>query len=374
METRDALRKFMFGFAVNFYPTHSRPHLDEMLARWLMKKFGVMYPGADIATFRIIRDRRTFTKSIMDYVREGLFPLGIGEGPTDEHGAIGGRSESSTCQKVFELLFGGQSDTPELAGLRRLVRKTTAKDNGKDGYSPEPHFGVAIDYLWQKYEAEPEVVFAWFARAIDALWEKGIPEEAICLDLAVAKEAIVSVSGEDTAAGWWQTYQDVVEDFKKAMKATTSAVDEKAIIQVVNWPNITGFVRIGMMETDDLLAARVMDKRFSCDVRIVRRSSGNIAILMGGSREGLGDLRPLYDALVAHGESDRWSFQFGTMILNGSQSDPDITPTSLSLEEVYYLLVRTFSLEVVGQAKKRQMPRPKPKQPPKGASALGGAE
>jgi hypothetical protein len=116
--------------------THVRPHLDEVLAVWLIRNF---WPGAADATVSFINNSERPADVDQDPAR--LY-VGVGLGRFDEHRGVAGECAAGL---VWEALRGRVPlDDLGLAAVDRLVAWVRREDTGRTLREPGREFGVVF--------------------------------------------------------------------------------------------------------------------------------------------------------------------------------------------------------------------------------------
>jgi len=107
--------------------THDKPHLDELVAIWLMKRFGEsIFPGVHSAAIEYdVSDQK---RSAFSELTNGGLMIGCGGGDFDEHpyGANGVRKENECATTLVAKALGIKQD-PRLQRLFRFVCENDLK-------------------------------------------------------------------------------------------------------------------------------------------------------------------------------------------------------------------------------------------------------
>jgi len=340
-----ASERYLSSFEVRCFPTHNCPHLDELVARWLMAMFGsIRFPGADTAKFLIVRNRKVFeTESgasveerLGKWVAAGQFPLGIGGGPLDDHGQ-GTKRTLGVCALVYDWLG------LDLPGISRLIAMVSGQDAGTTAKFDYLTLSTAIDQMWTACENDPEFVYQWVATVLEAYLLKGTPESP--LSVKDAQMVIKKAFGEPQAKKW-RTIMDRCQrnhfSAESDVRQTLARGGDDVRVVEVAWPGMDTPVRICLMKSDLWQSARVARKETGASIRVVWRSSDNMAVI---ANPGF-DLEPLAKKVML-AEEGRWTFQFGNQLLNGSRSDPDVPATSIGLGKMLDMIVEALGLKII---------------------------
>lgn len=149
--------------------THLAPHLDELFAEKLMKKFGTSFVHvlSSVQHEEIcvaVEDVNSISKNNPSWLC-----LGIGGGPFDDHGS---KSKKSASLLVAEYL--GIEHDPRLLVLLELV---TRHDKEKSSSSDQFTLPRAINFM-HRYGYESKAIREWVEKGLDGL----IDSEALLLE------------------------------------------------------------------------------------------------------------------------------------------------------------------------------------------------
>ena len=297
--------------------THERPHLDEIVAIWLLRKFGEQrYPGIARAevSFTSIRKLAEAGLKPEDYEAQGTLLLGIGGGRFDEHPTMDEGRKAGDCATTLVAREIGVSDDPSLAKILRFVRAADVEGNA----SP---FDVSyvVKLLHARYPDDPHRVIEWALVAIEAKYQ-----EQLRFFTVIKPEFDAKARVEEVAVG------------KKRLRIVTVDSDEDGIHKYAR----------------SEYGARAA-------IVIQRRSSGNVAVF--GNKQAGVDLREAAklirlaeqeakgipaladeERLLAEGYApgaEEWFYhRQGQMLLNGSLTQADVPPTRVSLDRILELV------------------------------------
>lgn len=108
--------------------THIRPHLDEIVAIWLLRDFGEeMFPGAATATIETW-DSSSNTpdgRSSLEYEENGCILIGVGGGRFDEHAKKTRVRQKNECTATLVAKALGVDQDP---ALRKILKETLRND------------------------------------------------------------------------------------------------------------------------------------------------------------------------------------------------------------------------------------------------------
>lgn len=313
--------------------THVKPHLDEIAAIWLLRKFGeATLPGSSTAKVLFWGNGGSTPdgRPAEIWEKEGVLLLGIGGGRFDEHpsGASNGRKEGE-CTTTLVAKALGIEDNPV---FKKILRYVLTEDT-KGGDSP---FGLAalVKLLHDQLPEEPERVMDWTMTALDAKLNEqeqfnAFPEEE-WRRIATLEE----ISGPRDRK---YKLAVVLSDNPQAAKFARSLRGGRADIVVVK--RSTGHVQIF---TNNGKGFRISLRDVAQSLRIMEQEAK-------GERRNVDFVK-----LGAEGKlegAEEWFYHLqGQMLLNGSLTATDVPPTKLSLDEIRNALVaaldpRAFSPE-----------------------------
>lgn len=297
--------------------THERPHLDEIVAIWLLRKFGEQrFPGSSTATVSFTSVRKLAEAGLKpdDYEARGMLLLGIGGGRFDEHPTLDEGRKAGDCATTLVAKELGVSDDPALVKILRFVRAADVEGNA----SPFD-ISYVVKLLHARYPTDPHRVIEWALVAIEAKHQ-----EQVRFFTVVKPEFDAKAKVEEVAVG------------QRRLRMVTIDSDEDGIHKYAR----------------SEYGARAA-------VVIQRRSTGNVAVF--GNKQAGVDLREAAKLLrlaeqVAKGEvvttdeerltaegqapgAEEWFYhKQGQMLLNGSLTQVDVPATRLSLDQIAELV------------------------------------
>jgi hypothetical protein len=297
--------------------THERPHVDEIVAIWLLRKFGEQrFPGVGTATVSFTSIRRLAEAGLKpeDYEARGTLLLGIGGGRFDEHPTMDEGRKTGDCATTLVAKELGVSDDPSLAKILRFVRAADVEGNA----SPFD-ISYVVKLLHAKHPDDPHRVIEWALVAIEAKYQ-----EQLRFFTVVKPEFDAKARVEEITVG------------KRRLRIVTIDSDEDGIHKYAR----------------SEYGARAA-------IVIQRRSSGNVAVF--GNKQAGVDLREATklirlaereakglefasddERLLAEGYApgaEEWFYhKQGQMLLNGSLTQADVPATRLSLDRIAELV------------------------------------
>ena len=220
--------------------THARPHFDDVVAIWLLKKFHPDFKETPIA----------FTDDKPPIIPEGAIAIGIGRGQFDEHKGDAGECAASLVWKWLKEQPGVSHSSIEKTALDRIVGWALKEDLGELNNAPwrEMSVVVPVENYWTVTSGDNLAVYDLAAKILEAIfvYQQGLAE----LDLVWPdKKAFASLWGPaialETAAGGvsQRAYQegnvlivqiDPTTGARQFRADATSEVDLTAVYEVVH--------------------------------------------------------------------------------------------------------------------------------------------
>ncbi len=302
--------------------THERPHLDEIVAIWLLRRFGeTRFPGVSRAKVSYTTTGRGGPDAKESEDR-GILMLGIGGGRFDEHPTLDNGRKAEECCATLVARELGVFDDPSLQKILKFV-----KSRDLEGNSTPFDLSYLVKLLHPRFPDNPEKVIEWTLVGIEAKYEEQ-------------------------------------HDF---FFVARQEFESKARIDEV--PVGTRRLRIATIESDSESVGKYARSEFGGHAGIViqKRASGNVSILVnkqmgldmrdvvrmirlaerqakrGGQGSGAGGLgEPVTDKecemLAVEGVvrgAEEWFFhERGQMLLNGSLTATGVPPTRLTLDQI----------------------------------------
>jgi len=292
--------------AIRTIKTHKYPHLDEIVAIWLLKTFGgEKYSGLDTAKleFENGSGEQTVTDgNVTDWEKSGVLIIGTGNGRFDEH-KKGAGVLAGDCAASLVAGYLGVADHP---ALRQILRFTLVND--RQGSSQPFDVASVIKSLYRQFPDQPEVSMNWAITAIQAKYE------------------------EQSAF-----FSKTAEEFKKA-KIKQIDFGHKQIIlaaAVSDDPQFNKYARSQgvaiIIQRDSKGHTQIFTNKKVADFRL-----HDIAKILRLEEQKLRETsNPVinWHDLAAEGMLANWYYQQETeTLLNGCLTAPDVEPTVLSLE------------------------------------------
>ncbi len=316
--------------------THHRPHLDEILAIFILKVFGrKTFPGIETAKIEFWGHGQHTPdgRPIEEHLREGTLPIGVGNGPFDEH-QEGARHK---CAATLVAEYLGVRDDPRLT---RLLGYTLRDD--RQGSGDLFTLATMIKTLGQSFENDEVVrlgmkyVTAHFAN-----------RDRFFTTVAAAYQKVARVV---TVPGPRGTVLVVVIQVPKA----TSAEKEKIYSQLAR------FAMSKLGGEADLVVQQTAGGNVQIFLNVRKRTGINLDEIarairfreqVARKKAGKGEVQTWrWDDLDAQGMvagAECWYYlkktwtdrhghhqEMGVMLLNGSLTATDIEPTALALGSI----------------------------------------
>jgi len=303
--------------------THEQPHLDEIFAVWLLRKFGKkMFPGIDEAKIIFTGNGGRLPEDVSaeDLEKGGILPIGTCGGRLDEHPGFDAKGKENECASTLVAKCLGIDDDPALKGILQFV----LKGDTKKGTGHPFDLAEITKSLHRQYPKRQEDVIKWTTVGIEAKYRDQLRFLGETKKEFEQNAEVESISGPGG----------------RTLKMVTIVTDNE---------QMNGFAR----SRHGGEASIVIQKGFS------GRMKGNVQIFTN-AKHGL----TLYDVVqmlrIAEQEKKRkvvttnweelakeggvkgaeewWFFPRGGMILNGSLTAKDVPPTKIPLEEIQMMV------------------------------------
>lgn len=263
--------------------THINPHLDDIFAIWLFKKFHPDFKNAKIEFLSAAKEGVTFEGKPVDSDPD-VVHFGIGRGKFDEHKGDIGESAGSLVWKDIKNQGLAPKDEIEIKALEEMVKWNTLIDTGQ---APSYEFSeFSIQSLIRPLDSKKE-------SSIKALQ---LGEEILDRIFPVLKRKQLSI-----------------KDWEKALKFTSSFGKSYAVSS----------------ETVD----RAFCKKTRGDLFIIYHPKYKSVQFFTPSQDI--DLEPIYQKVKSMDPDADWYFhQSHHIIMCGSHTAPDSKPTKLTFEQL----------------------------------------
>ena len=302
---------------INAVVTHERPHMDEIAAIWILRKFGEeKFPGISKAPIKFwdnggkIPDGRSADEHELD----GTLLIGIGGGRFDEHPVNGERKMDERAATLAAKAVG-VDDNPALEKILKFVVNNDLK-------AAAHPFDIAylVKFLHQRYPEDAQKVIEWATEGLEAkfqeqfqFWNKTKEEFERIAEI----EEIYGPNG-------------------RIIKMVTVISDDEQISKFARSPHGAN-------------AAVVIQRRLSGNTQIYTNKKFNLFIqdmvqmVRIAEQEANGKvITTNWETLSIEGKiegAEEWYYhKTGQMLLNGSLTAKSVPPTRLSLERIKNLV------------------------------------
>ena len=292
--------------------THQLPHFDEVLAIWLLQKFGEkVFPNVSRA--KITFHNNGIAVPAEEFEKKGILLIGLGGGRFDEHPSNGNERKEGECAATLMAQALGLRNDPILKPLLKYVVKCDLKGNA----SPFDLATILKQLLLQNPD-DPGKAISWVFTGIEAMLEQQRQFFSVC------KEEL----------------------------------DQAEIAQI---PGLKGTLTMVTVKSNNSEMSKFARSQFGCnaDIIIQINTSGNTQIFTN-AKTGL----KIYDVvkmirlreqqikgkistwdwkvLASEGKvagAEEWFFhEEGQMLLNGSLTASNMPPTKITLAEIKALV------------------------------------
>lgn len=302
---------------------HKKAHADELLGKDLIVEFGT-------------------TEFVKKFAKDGVILIGIGDGDLNDHNARKEGEDASTAMQIAkELKIVAH---PAVAAVIKHVHRVDSR--GGDSV-----YGIAnVIKEFGKQNLPDEEIAKWAEMAFHAKIGELAPTKDFSLQHCAM--LITAEFGEEIGAAWFMKGLSVkVEQHRDFFVSAKADFDATATVEKIASPR--GELTLVVTKSDSREISRFARSRHGAgaDIVINRRSSGNVSIMVSNqARIDLGDVcaalkleeqrcRDLHesswDKLRAPGTIDPawdvWHFVNGVMILNGSHTATEVSPSQIPL-------------------------------------------
>jgi len=301
--------------------THERPHLDEMVAIWLLYRFGEkIFPGVsesahpDLIQYLKTGGQLPDGRTTADYENEGMLLIGVGGGRFDEHPSEGSGRKKDQCSATLIAEALGLSNKPE---FEKILKMTS--DNDLKG-SADP-FGIAyIAKSMHDQEVDPAAVLRWVFFALDvkcAEQRKFHYETRLEFSVSASIKKISGPFGSEISIAVVKSDNSQMSNFARSKYGGEVSI----VLQRRSTKNvaITNNQKFGIKMTDLVRMIRVAE----------RKSKGIITPM---------DWKLLEAEGRVEGAEEWWYQEKTGAILNGSPTATDVSPTKLTNKELVELI------------------------------------
>lgn len=275
------------------FETHDNPHLDELVAQWLVERF-------------------SGEAFLQKYVATEVLTVGIGGGPFDEHPANGNGRREGECAATLIAKALGIDEDPALEGILKFVKRQDLKGG------LQPFDLVDIIRAMSNTKRPLTDIQVWIFTALDAKYQQQLQF------LTVTKEEFMRTAQIEQVVVGTRTLTLVTVRSDDEQMAKLARSHYGANADVVILQNSSGQTQIFANKKSGLGGC------FNDIIRMLRLEE----------QKARGDVigTTNWPALEAEGKverADEWYYlPEGQMVLNGSKTAPNVPPTKLSLERI----------------------------------------
>lgn len=294
--------------------THERPHLDEYLAIFLLRKFGEeKFPG--ISETKIIYwnsgGQVPDARSANDYEKEGALLVGIGGGRFDEHPTVDGECKEGECAATLVAKALGIADDPSLEKILKF-----AVNNDLKAAAHPFDLAYVAKVMHQQYPNNPEIVMDWVMTGLEAKYHE---QASFFNETKKEFDKVAEIEVIPCPRGKMLKMATIISDNEQMSKFARSVCGGNIAI--------------------------IIQKKSSDNVQIYTNRQYGLTlydvaqILRLTEQEAKGKIvTKEWKALASEGKvegAEEWFFHHaGQMLLNGSLTATGVPPTKLSLEQV----------------------------------------
>ena len=292
--------------------THEKPHLDEIAAIWLLRKFGEKrFPGISTAGVAYWDSGGTPDGRAADaYEKEGILPVGVGGGSLDEHPAEGRERREGECAATLTADLLGIRDDPVLEKILKFVLMSDTKGAGNS-------FDLAylVKAFHRQYPEDSKRVMEWVLLALEVKYNEQVEF------LSSAREEFQKAEVEEVPGPNGQTLKmatvrsdsELVGKFARSERGCRAAV----VIQRLSRGNT-------QIYTNKLFRVLLYD--VAQMIRLAEQEAKGEVVTT--------DWRLLASEGKVKGAEEWYFHSAGQFLLNGSLTTRNVPPTRLSLESI----------------------------------------
>lgn len=263
--------------------THINPHLDDIFAIWLFKKFHPDFGDAEIKFLSAAKEGITFEGKQVDSDPD-IVHFGIGRGKFDEHKGDVGECAGSLVWKDIRRQGLAPGDELERKVLEELVEWNKLIDTGKAPLHEFSEFSVQS-----------------FIRPLDS--KKDSSQKALQLGEEILDRILEVLKRKQQSLKDWEKRVEFASKFGKTIAVSSQTID------------------------------RAFCKRMGGDLFIIYNPKYRSVQFFTPSHEI--DLKPIYDEVKKRDSDASWFLhQSHHMVICGSSSAPDSKPTKLMFEQL----------------------------------------
>ena len=292
--------------------THERPHFDEYLAIFLLKKFGEnKFPGISAAKVVYLSSGGGIPdgRSADDCEKEGKLLIGVGGGRFDEHPAADKNRKQDECAATLVAKALGVADDLSLEKLLKF-----AVNNDLKAAAHPFDLAYIAKVMHQQYP--PEKVMDWIMIGLEAKYQ-----EQVSFFTEAGKEFERRAKIEEVLGprGMILRMATIVSDDEQINKFARSAYGGKTAIVIQK--RLSGNVQIFVNQQRGLTLYDV--------ARILRLTEQKIK-----GKVVVSDWKMLASEGKVAGAGEWFFFQAAQMLLNGSLTASGVPATKIPFEQI----------------------------------------
>jgi hypothetical protein len=301
--------------------THERPHLDEIVAIWLLRRFGeTRFPGVSQAKVSYTTTGRRGPDA-KESEAQGILMLGIGGGRFDEHPTLDNGRKAEECCATLVARELGVLDDPSLQKILKFV-----KSRDLEGNSTPFDLSYLVKLLHPRFPDNPEKVIEWTLVGVEAKYEEQHDF------FFVARQEFESKARID----------EVLVGTRRLRIATVES-DSESVSKYAR-SEFGGHAGIVIQKRASGNVSILVNKQMGLDMRDVvrmirlaeRQAKGNDECRMTNVESRVSDKE--CEMLAAEGVvrgAEEWFFhERGQMLLNGSLTATGVPATRLTLDQI----------------------------------------
>lgn len=299
--------------------THTNPHLDEIVAIWMLQRFGEeRFPGISTATISYWSTGGTTPdgRSAVEYEENGVLLVGVGGGRFDEHPTNSAERKQGECAATLVAKALDIEDNP---ALERILKYVTQND--LQGSTHPFEVATITKILHQQHPDKAEVVINWALIAIEAKYYEQL-----------------------------QFWTSTKEAFEKTAKIEEVRGPHGRMLTVVSIESDDEQIGKFARSAHGANAAVVIQKRTSGNVQIFTNKKFGVTLYdvaqmlrLEEQRAKGGAIRTTdWKVLSSEGTVDgceEWFYHHEMqMLLNESTTAKNVQPTRLSMEKIRWII------------------------------------
>lgn len=304
--------------------THLCPHLDEIVAIWLLKEYGRKYGGGKLATASDVKivfwpsgPKAPDGRSPEEYEKEGILCVGVGGGRFDEHpNATAGR-KTGECAATLVAKALGVSERPELQKILNNV-----SNNDLSGGAHPFELASLVKLMYAQYDDHIGVI-EW---AISGLEAKHREQE----EFFSAKEEFERKVRIDR----------VVRPGRKPIVIATIHSDNEQMNKLAR-SEYGCSADLVIIQQSDGHAQIFCDRRAGINFDQVVMAVRNQEVLAKRFPHCSDGPRLAAEGIMP-GTEEWYYFKSGNMLFNGSNTNRSVPPTRIPLETIRDLVLSTI--------------------------------